>query len=155
VPEGQPGEITATTLGVEAMPLVRYRTGDYAALYRRRCVCGRHTLRMGPVLGRKSQKLKLKGTTLFPSTLQRVLDSVPEVAAYVIIARRHDELSDLVEVRFSCRDESARTLRTLEERFQGEAKVRPAIALAPAEEIESLQLPAGARKRRFFVDLRS
>jgi hypothetical protein len=84
-----------------------------------------------------------------------VLDSVPEVAAYVIIARRHNELSDLVEVRFACQGESARTVRTLEERFQGEAKVRPEIALAAAEEIESLQLPAGERKRRFFVDLRS
>jgi phenylacetate-CoA ligase len=155
VSEGQPGEITATTFGVEAMPLIRYRTGDYAALYRGRCTCGRHTLRLGPVVGRKSQKLKLKGTTLFPSTLQSVLDSVPEVAAYAIIARRQNELSDLVEVRVACQGEVARTLRTLEERFQGEAKVRPEISFASAAEIEALQLPEGTRKRRIFVDLRA
>lgn len=155
VSDGQPGEITATTFGVEAMPLIRYRTGDYAALYRGRCACGRHTLRLGPVVGRKGHKLKLKGTTLFPSTLQRVLDSVPEVASYAIIARRQSELSDLVEVRVACQGEVARTLRTLEERFQGEAKVRPEISFVSAAEIEALQLPEGTRKRRIFVDLRS
>jgi len=42
VPDGEAGELTATTLGVEAMPLIRYRTGDFAAIYRAPCRCGCH-----------------------------------------------------------------------------------------------------------------
>jgi hypothetical protein len=42
----------------------------------------------------------------------------------------------------------------LKERFQGEAKVAPQLNPASVAEIEALQLPEGARKRRHFVDLR-
>ncbi len=152
--DGEVGELTATTFGVEAMPLIRYRTGDCAAIQRGRCRCGRQTLRIGPIVGRKGQKLKLKGTTLFPSTLKGVLDAVPEVAAYVIVARRGGDLSDQVEVRVACRGKSRQTLTELRDRFQGEAKVVPDLTLASTADIEALQLPAGARKRRYFVDLR-
>jgi phenylacetate-CoA ligase len=155
VPDGQVGELTATTLGVEAMPLIRYRTGDFAAIHRAPCACGRRTLRIGPIVGRKGHKLKVKGTTLFPATLKAVLDSVPEILAFVVLARREDDLSDAVEVRVACRADPARTLALLRERFRGEAKVTPRITLASPEEIEVLQLPEGARKRRYFVDLRS
>jgi phenylacetate-CoA ligase len=154
VPDGQVGELTATTFGVEAMPLVRYRTGDFAALYRQPCRCGRRTLRVGPIVGRKRHKLKLKGTTLFPATLQAVLDSVPEVSKYVILARRAEPGADLVEVRVACAAEPAAVLRVLRERFQGEAKVAPQLSVASPAEIESLQMPEGSRKRSLFIDLR-
>ena len=154
VPDGQVGELTATTFGVEAMPLIRYRTGDCAAIFREPCGCGRRTLRIGPIVGRKGQKLKLKGTTIFPSTLKVVLDATPEVKSYVIIARRGDNDSDLVEVRLACAGPVKTTLGKLRGRFQGTAKVTPELMLATPAELESLQMPAGARKRRFFVDLR-
>ena len=154
VPDGEVGELTATTLGVEAMPLVRYRTGDFAAIYRERCLCGRRTLRIGPIVGRASHKLKLKGTTIFPSTFQAVLETTPAVAAYVIVARSDGALSDHVEVRVACVENPEKVMRGLRERFQGEAKVTPEISVATAAEIEALQLPEGARKRRVFVDLR-
>ena len=110
VPEGQVGELTATTFGVEAMPLIRYRTGDCAAIFREPCACGRRTLRIGPIVGRKGQKLKIKGTTIFPSTLKAVLDAAPEISIYVIIARRDSDLSDPVEVRLACAADPAKTI---------------------------------------------
>jgi len=61
--EGETGEVVATTFGVEAMPLIRYRTGDCAALFRAPCACGRTTPRLGPILGRKNQKLKFRGAS--------------------------------------------------------------------------------------------
>ena len=154
VPDGQVGELTATTFGVEAMPLIRYRTGDCAAIFREPCACGRRTLRIGPIVGRKGQKLKFKGTTIFPSTLRAVLDAAPEVQSYVIIARRGDDGSDLVEVRLAGAGMAKTILGRLREQFQGAAKVTPELTLAAPAEIESLQLPEGTRKRRFFVDLR-
>jgi phenylacetate-CoA ligase len=154
VPDGSAGEITATTLGVEGMPLVRYRTGDVAAIHREPCRCGRATLRVGPIVGRKSQRLKLKGTTLFPSTLKGVLDSVPGVASYVILARRESPLSDAIEVRLACSEDPDGVLRVLRERFQGGARVVPTLTVAAPAEIEALRVADGQRKRRYFVDLR-
>lgn len=154
VPDGVPGELTATTFGVEAMPLIRYRTGDYAAIYREPCRCGRASARLGPIVGRKQHKLKIKGTTIFPSTLRRVLEESPGVRSSVIIARRAQDLSDTVEVRAACAGDGAAVLAALRERFQAEAKVTPQLTVAAPEEIEALQMPEGARKRRYFVDLR-
>jgi phenylacetate-CoA ligase len=154
LPDGEAGEITATTFGVEAMPLIRYRTGDFAAIHREPCTCGRRTLRLGPIVGRASQKLKLKGTTVFPAALKAVLDSSPEVSAYVILARRDAKGADAVEVRFAGGGNSNRTLRALRERFQGAVKVVPDLSRVSRARIEPLQMPQGARKRRYFVDLR-
>lgn len=155
VRDGEVGELTATTFGVRAMPLIRYRTGDYAALHREPCSCGRRTLRIGPIVGRASQKLKFKGTTLFPITFKAVLEATPGIAAYVIQARSGPDGSDAVEVRLACSGEEESTLRTLRERFQGEARVLPQLILDTPAAIEAIQLPEGARKRRYFVDLRS
>jgi phenylacetate-CoA ligase len=150
VPDGQIGEVVATTFGVEAMPLIRYRTGDCAALFRGVCACGRATPRLGPIVGRKNQKLKFRGASLFPSTLQTVLEEAQGVENFVIIARAESALSDAVEV-LVCGAASAPVLR---EAMQARAKIAPAIRHAPREEIEALQMPPQAGKRRLFVDLR-
>ncbi|MFK4996513.1 phenylacetate--CoA ligase, partial [Klebsiella pneumoniae] len=63
LPAGTAGEVTITSLGVEGMPLLRYRTGDICARYEEPCACGRTTSRLSPVLGRLSQMIKYKGTT--------------------------------------------------------------------------------------------
>lgn len=151
VPDGEVGEIVATTFGVTAMPLIRYRTGDCAALYRQPCVCGRTSPRLGPIVGRKNQKLKLKGTSLFPGTLQGVLEQTEGVENFVIVARAESALSDTVEVLV----QGSATVPFLREVLQARAKITPVIRHASREEIEALQLPPHARKRSFFVDLRS
>ena len=140
----------ATTFGVEAMPLIRYRTGDCAALFHAVCACGRVTPRLGPILGRKNQKLKFKGASLFPSTLQTVLEEAQGVETFVIIARAKSELSDAVEVLVH----GVASASVLREAMQARAKVAPEIRHASREEIEALQMPPQARKRRMFVDMR-
>lgn len=150
VADGEVGEVVATTFGVEAMPLIRYRTGDCAAMFRAPCSCGRTTPRLGPIIGRKNQKLKFKGTSLFPATLAAVLEQHDGVESYVIIARKENELSDAVEVVVH----GVALVAALREAFQARAKITPEIRHATREEIESLQMPPHARKRRTFVDLR-
>jgi phenylacetate-CoA ligase len=150
VADGEVGEVVATTLGVEAMPVLRYRTGDCAALFRAPCGCGRSTPRLGPILGRKDQKLKFKGTSLYPSTLVAVLEQIGGVEAFVILARRENELSDAVEVLIH----GSASVAALREAFQARAKIAPQIRVGTLAEIEALQMPPQARKRRTFVDLR-
>jgi phenylacetate-CoA ligase len=150
LPDGAVGEVVATTFGVEAMPLIRYRTGDCAAIFRTPCKCRRKTPRLGPILGRKNQKLKFKGTSLFPSTLQAVLEETNNIESFVIVARAENKLSDSVEVLFH----GGASAAGLRDAFQARAKISPEIRRASREEIESLQMPPQARKRRTFVDLR-
>jgi phenylacetate-CoA ligase len=150
LPDGEIGEMVATTFGVEAMPLIRYRTGDCAALFRARCKCGRSTLRLGPIVGRKNQKLKFKGASLFPSTLQAVLEQTEGVESFVIVARAENDLSDSVEVLVH----GEASVGTLREALQARSKISPQIRHVSRAEIEALQMPPQARKRRTFVDLR-
>jgi phenylacetate-CoA ligase len=150
LPAGEIGEIVATTFGVEAMPLIRYRTGDCAALFSKKCQCGRTTPRLGPILGRKNQKLKFKGASLFPSTLQIVLEETDGVENFVIIARAENELSDSIEILIH----GGANISSLREAIQARAKIVPQIRQVSLAEIEKLQLPPDARKRRTFVDLR-
>ena len=150
LPDGEIGEVVATTFGVEAMPLIRYRTGDCAALFRAPCKCGRTTPRLGPIVGRKNQKLKFKGASLFPSTLQAVLEQTEGVESFVIVARAENELSDSVEVLIH----GEASVGTLREALQARSKISPQIRHVSRAEIEALQMPPQARKRRTFVDLR-
>jgi phenylacetate-CoA ligase len=150
VRDSEIGEVVATTFGVEAMPLIRYRTGDCAALSRTPCKCGRSTPRLGPIVGRKNQKLKFKGASLFPSTLQSVLEQTEGVESFVIVARAENELSDSVEVLVH----GEASVGTLREALQARSKISPQIRHVSRAEIEALQMPPQARKRRTFVDLR-
>ena len=130
VPDGEAGEIVATTFGVEAMPLIRYRTGDCAALFTEPCRCGRKSPRLGPIIGRKNQKLKFKGTSLFPSALQTVLEETRGVETFVVVARAENDLCDSVEILFH----GSATTAALREAIQARTKITsPASARRAAD----------------------
>jgi phenylacetate-coenzyme A ligase PaaK-like adenylate-forming protein len=73
VPDGELGELVFTTVTKEALPLLRYRTGDIAALRRGTCACGRTLARMSKVAGRKDDMLVIRGVNVYPSEVERVL----------------------------------------------------------------------------------
>jgi phenylacetate-CoA ligase len=98
VPDGTPGELVATPLGVEGLPLIRYRTGDITFRISGQCACGRTSCRIGPVLARKSQMIKYKGTTLYPLTITNALDEIECVDDYVIVLEGDTSLSDEVTI---------------------------------------------------------
>jgi len=150
LPDGEVGEVVATTFGVEAMPLIRYRTGDCAAMHSRPCRCGRKTPRLGPIVGRKNQRLKFKGTSLFPSALQAVLEEAQGVESFVVIARAENELSDSIEILFH----GGASRAGLREAIQARTRITPVIRQAAPARIEAMQMPPQARKRTTFVDLR-
>ncbi|MBN1601177.1 MAG: AMP-binding protein [Chitinispirillaceae bacterium] len=98
VPDGTPGELVATPLGVEGIPLVRFKTGDITFRISETCSCGRNSVRIGPILGRKSQIIKIKGTTIFPLTLTNVLDAIDTINDYIIVLENEDARSDRVSI---------------------------------------------------------
>ncbi len=73
VADGSAGELVFTTLTKQAMPLLRYRTGDIAALRRGDCACGRTLVKMTRVTGRRDDMLVIRGVNVYPSEVERVL----------------------------------------------------------------------------------
>jgi phenylacetate-CoA ligase len=107
VPAGTEGELVLTTLTKEALPLVRYRTGDLSSLIHEACVCGRTHVRMGAVRGRLDDMLIIRGVNLYPSEVERVLLSLPGLGPhYQIIV---DRPADLDELTVLCEPASAGT----------------------------------------------
>ncbi|MFC0611521.1 phenylacetate--CoA ligase PaaK [Scopulibacillus daqui] len=103
VPDGQTGELVFTSLTKEAMPVIRYRTGDIASIKKGQCSCGRTTTKMSRVKGRIDDMLIIRGVNVFPSEIENVLLTVKELQPHYQLELskkgRLDELSLNVEIR--------------------------------------------------------
>jgi phenylacetate-CoA ligase len=90
LPDGREGELVLTSLTKEALPLLRYRTGDVTRLDPAPCRCGRTTVRMARIKGRTDDMLIIKGVNVYPSQLEAALLSVPELAPHyqLLVDRR-------------------------------------------------------------------
>ena len=96
VDDGVDGELVFTTLTKEALPLLRYRTGDIASLTRERCVCGRTFARMSAIRGRRDDMLIIRGVNLYPSQIEHVLLAQPGVAPhYQLVVERPETLDEV------------------------------------------------------------
>jgi phenylacetate-CoA ligase len=102
VADGEAGELVATPLGVEGVPLLRYRTGDITFKVPGTCSCGRNSCRIGPILGRVGQNLhtarqfSYRGVDIVPQQLTRALDAIGDVRDYVIIIEKDERGADTV-----------------------------------------------------------
>lgn len=85
VPDGTPGELTFTTPTKEALPLLRYRTGDIAALHPGSCPCGRTLVRMSKVLGRRDDMMVVRGVNVYPSEVEAVLLGDVRIAPHYLL----------------------------------------------------------------------
>lgn len=154
VSEGEPGEVTITTLGVTGMPLLRFRTGDICYHYTSPCACGRNTIRLSSVVGRKGQLIKFKGTTLYPPALYDVLDNIPQIKDYIIDVYTNDLGTDEIVVRVGCEHPSEKFEKELKDLFRSRVRVAPTIQFASPEYIAKIKYPETSRKAIKFVDLR-
>ena len=155
VADGQPGEVVVTTLGVEGMPLLRFRTGDIACKHVEQCRCGRWSYRLSPLLGRKNNMIKLKGTTLYPPAINDVLDNTDYVENYVVIVRNSKAGTDDVLVKIGLKhDPGFDVVKELKDSFRSRIRVAPEIEVCPVEEIQKINYPPTGRKPVKFIDQR-
>ena len=155
VPEGYPGELTITTLGIEAMPLLRFRTGDVVVAHRLPCKCGRNTLRLGPVLGRKKQMIKYKGTTLYPPAMDNLLNDFSEVTNHVIEIYHNEIGTDEIKIKITTSSTSEKLLRNIKDHFRSRLRVSPKIEITDLKEIQKLQASKLGRKPITVIDTRT
>ena len=154
VAPGNPGEITITTLDVEGMPLLRYKTGDICIHYTDKCECGRTTIRISPIIGRKKQMIKFKGTTLYPPALFEILNEMEEIIEYVVEVYSNDIGVDEVTLHIFPFDQTEKTDRKIRAYIQARLRVSPYIHYVTAEQISKLQNLEISRKPVKFIDKR-
>ncbi|HTY92035.1 MAG TPA: phenylacetate--CoA ligase [Methanocella sp.] len=157
VKEGQKGELVVTTLSKEALPLIRYKIGDITILNNRECVCGRTHPRIMRILGRADDMLIIRGINVFPSQIESVLMTIPEVGEHFqIIAERKGELDDLtvrVEVTRAAFSDKLADLMNLEKKIQYELK-KVLQLQTNVELVETGTLPRSQGKSQKVVDRR-
>lgn len=154
VAEGEAGEVTITTLGVEGMPLLRFKTGDICHYHTEKCSCGRTTMRLGPVIGRTQHMLKFKGTTLFPPAIYDVLNQINCIKNYVVEVSTNQLGTDDILVKAGCEKVEKDSLKNIKDHFRAKMRVTPEIMFFKPSEISKMQLEGGKRKPVIFIDKR-
>jgi phenylacetate-CoA ligase len=150
---GEPGELVITSLTKEAMPLIRYHTGDVTYFLEEKCSCGRTSRKLHRFLGRADDMLIVRGINVFPSQIENVLMSVPEIGNYfqVIVDRPKHGLDELT-IQVEMKDEAftgeladlSRIQKKAEDRLKSVLNVRSRIELV---EKGSIERTAGKSKK--------
>ncbi len=105
LPDGEEGELVITTLQKEAMPLLRYRTGDLTTLCREECSCGRTMTRMTRVRARIDDMLIIRGVNVYPSEIENILLQVDELAPHYQLVLKRDKTLDEMSVQVEVTEE--------------------------------------------------
>ena len=157
LPDGEYGELVFTTLTRECCPLVRYRTRDVTRIIPEECACGRTHRKIDRIVGRTDDMLILRGVNVFPSQIEQVIVSFPEIAAqYQIILTSKGPL-DHVELDVETVPEfpfdEIRKLQDLKRRLAAELKSNLQIAVdIKIVEPKTIERSEGKAKR--IIDLR-
>lgn len=154
VKEGEVGELVITTLGVEAMPLLRFKTGDMVQAHTDACSCGRNTMRLGPVVGRKKQMIKYKGTTLYPPAMYNVLNDFSEIDCFVIEISHNDVGTDEILIKIATTAESETFLQKVKDHFRAKLRVTPSVEFHDKKVLNVIRFPKMSRKPVELIDLR-
>ena len=125
VEDGEMGEVVVSTLDVEGMPLLRYKTGDLCHVHYSSCPCGRHTTRLGPIVGRKQQMLKFKGTTIYPPAIFNIMDSMTAIDLYQVEISKNEFGYDDINIFIAEDVKSEKLENELSSLFKSKLRVTP------------------------------
>lgn len=154
VKEGESGELTITTLGVEAIPLLRFKTGDIVKAHYEPCECGRNTMRLGPVIGRKQQMIKYKGTTLYPPAMNDILNDFNGILCYQIVIQSNEIGLDEIIIKLSTEKSDENFVNEVRDHFRAKLRVSPKIEIVDFDVLSKIVFHPNSRKPITFIDLR-
>jgi phenylacetate-CoA ligase len=151
VKNGESGEIVVTTIGKTGTPLIRYKTGDVASLYTDVCACGNTSPRLGPIIGRKNQMIKYKGTTIFPKSIFEIFDSFPEVTCYKVEISKDYLGNDAITVLLEKKIEFSDTMSQIIEACKSRLRVVPHFVFLENDYLRSQVYKSHIRKPEKIV----
>ena len=151
LPPGEIGEIVVTPFGITGMPLIRYRTGDISFMLTPPCTCGRSTPRMGPIIGRKKQLLKYKGTSIYPQVIFNTVTAIAGVDNYYIDVCG-DNLSDEITVYVSVTDSNLNA-EDIQAKLLATCRIKIPVKIKSNQDVAS-KVFGKTRKPQHFFDMR-
>lgn len=154
VKNGESGELTITALGVEALPLLRFKTGDLVKAHYEPCQCGRNTMRLGPVVGRKQQMIKYKGTTLYPPAMNDILNDFEGILCYQIVIQSNEIGLDEIIIKLSTERDDDGFENEVRDHFRAKLRVSPKIEMVNFDVLSKTVFHPNSRKPINFMDLR-
>lgn len=154
VAAGESGELTITTLGVEALPLLRFKTGDIVRLHSEPCLCGRTTVRVGPVVGRKQHMIKYKGTTLYPPAMHDLLTFFEGVQGHLIEISTNDLGTDEILIKIASNEPTEELLDHIKDHFRAKLRVTPKVEFIAQDILNKIIFAPMNRKPVTFIDKR-
>lgn len=151
LPDGEWGEIVITTLVKEGAPLIRYRTHDISRIIPGECGCGCKFPRIDTIMGRTDDMMKIKGVNVFPSQIEEILHTFPEVSSEYQIRISHLEGKDTMRIYV----ETNGTVDFLELSRNLAEKVKSVIGFTPlVKVVEEGVLPRSEKKTKRVIDER-
>jgi len=153
LPDGELGEVVVTPLCVQGVPLIRFCTGDISFITHKPCACGRTSPRLGPIVGRKNQLLKVRGTSLYPQAIFSVLDEMPELSEYYLEVSSETTLSDRLIIHLAFTNQPVE-IDELLQRLQARLRVKPEVVIQSEANIRKIVFNPNSRKPIRFIDQR-
>jgi len=151
VPDGEYGEIVITTLVKEGAPLIRYRTHDLSRILPEKCSCGSSFPRIDTIMGRTDDMMKIKGVNVFPSQIEEVLGSFPELSSEYQIRISHLDGKDTMRIYV----ETNGTVDFLDLAKRVAEKVKSKIGFTPLVKVVEIGLlPRSEKKTKRVIDER-
>jgi phenylacetate-CoA ligase len=153
LPDGEIGELVLTPLRLKATPLIRYKTGDITFKISTACACGRNSVRIGSIIGRKHHRLKLKGVTIYPKTIENAIVGIRDVINFQIEAYDEDGADNII-LRVGSHNTGEGFMAGICDVVRAKARVTPRIEIESPEDIEKRLFEGGSRKAVTFKDKR-
>ena len=154
LPNGQEGELVATTLRRQGIPLIRYRLGDITSLCTEKCKCGKTSPRIMAIVCRTSNLLKIKGATVFPQQIEEILMQEPKVTNYALEAYTDENGCDALNILVGLQEVKNGALGAIKKKLKAKINTTPVIKVLSPQEVESIWYRNGDRKPQKFVDRR-
>ena len=157
LPDGEWGELVLTSIDREASPVVRYRTRDITRIIPGECACGCTHKRIDRLHGRTDDMLIIRGVNVFPSQIEHVMETFPEVSSWYQIELTRKNALDVVTLKAEINpdvdfDEIA-AIEALQKRIQGALKAALSVGIA-VKIVEPNSIPRSEGKAKRLIDLR-
>ena len=157
LPDGEWGELVITTIDREATPVVRYRTRDITRIIPGECACGRTHRRIDRLHGRTDDMLIIRGVNVFPSQIEDVMKTMPELSSWYVIelttVAHLDRVTLKVEMEQGFDFDEIRQIERLQKEL--EAKLKTALSVGvKVKVVEPKSIPRSEGKAKRVIDLR-
>ncbi len=157
LPDGQWGELVFTSLTKEAMPVIRYRTRDLTRIIPGQCACGRTHRRIDRLHGRTDDMLIIRGVNVFPSQIEDVMETFPQVSSWYQIELTRQVGLDVVTLKVEPEAgfdfDVIGEIETLQKQIQEKLKNALSIGIK-VKIVEPMSIPRSEGKAKRVIDLR-